>query len=182
MDQGISQKTLLSIAGIVVFLLVIASFPWWSGLIENGFSSSVTHSLEFISFNTDKVEQFEIIGQGEQKTFQKEGENWKVNGTSVLQTAVNAFFSSMEETAIQSLASKNPENFKKLAVTEDTGYLLTISYNGKVYEYIVGTTGSQYNTFYIRKKTEDEAFLAQGTFRMNVVQPLASWTGEGNEE
>lgn len=170
-----NKKTLLILAGIFVGLIVVASYPEWKESV--GFTQSPVpmSELSFSPFTQETTEQVVISKQGEEeKTLLKKNGTWVMNNLEASEKSVDDFFEALTALKVGSLASKNKENFSGFGV-DDTGYTLSLSRNGEVTTFIVGSTGPSLGSFYVRTKDGANVYLIEGKLPGTLAQSVSFW-------
>lgn len=170
-----NPKTIKLLLFLFLLLLAAASYPWWKTYLPQQNKLQTDSEINLFDFTESNVEKILIKSTSSQLTISRDGSLWKANDVEATQSAITHFFDSLKETTILSLTSKNPENQSQYEITEDTGTLLTLTQNSIDNSFIVGKSGIEVNTFYIRKKDSNNVYLAESALSSLLTQSLSSW-------
>lgn len=170
-----NKKSIHILALIFLLLAVVASYPLWSKSLGFLKKESKKSEISFEGFNQDSVDKI-IIKQDKNETIlQKADSGWKINSLSASSQVIKSFFDDLSAIEIDRLASKNPENHDEYSASEENGYILTLNKDNNPQTFIIGKSGPQANSFYIKLKDASNLYLAKGDLRSKVTQSIADW-------
>jgi hypothetical protein len=169
-----SKKTINILLGIFILLILISTFPWWKDYFGLG-KKSAPLDLNFSIFKENNVDKFTIKKGADEKQFTKGTNAWLVNDVPASSSAVTNFFVDLENAKTGELVSKNAENHTKFGVTESDGYLLTLVQSNKTSDFLIGNSGSDFNSFYARNKDSVNVYLITGSLKDKISLDLSAW-------
>ena len=174
-NSSFSKQSLLSLFIILIVLLGIVSFPFWRGYL--GFNdNNISSEIDFSEFEKNRITEFAIKHGDEVERFTQKDSKWWLNGKEADLTQVDHFLDVLTTLKVDSLVAKNIETHSDLGLNEEDGYLLTVIHKGKIYDYWIGKTGSDLNSFFLKAKDSNNAYLIKGSLRPLVVQSQDQWS------
>ena len=114
----------------------------------------------------------ELSGPGDAILLEKDGGVWTVNGFEADSGAIDRFLRAVDEVEVKSVAATNPDNHKRMGVTAEGAWTLTIDGTVTV---LLGNSGNRYRTAYARLPEADEVNLIEGDLRAAAVRSLFDW-------
>lgn len=174
-----SEKTLKMLVGVLVIALVLWGgvnlVSRWSG---GGPTAAPALADIFQGATAGAVTSVHISGPKDTLTLArsaKPGAKWTVNGLATDSGTVARFFATLKDTRIGDLVSTNPANQAAMGLSRDSAWTLSFEVGGKSRTLLVGKTGPNYNSAYVRLPGKDNVYLASGNLRPNVTRELDDW-------
>lgn len=171
------ENKFTKIAG-VIFLVLIAIVLWPS--VQNKMKSDnpakpVVSSMDFSPFTKDTVNRIVITKGDEQKILELKDGKWMIGSDEADSEKITQLFADFSALKVQDMVSENEENQAKFEVTKDTGYVVTISANGKDSVFFFGKSAQSPNMFYVRKEGIKNVYLVSGNLRNKIAWTVDAW-------
>jgi hypothetical protein len=168
------KRNIYLLLAVFLLMLAAAAHPWWGGRIGIG-KKAPAKPLSFDDFKLETTEKI-VIKQGEEeKVLQKDKSGWRIEDFRASGTEVDAFFRSLENLEIETLASKNPDNHQNFSLAGADAYYLTLKTSDQEKTFVVGKPGPQPQSFYIKAEGADRAYLATGSLRGFLLKNVDGW-------
>lgn len=171
------QKKTISIF-IVIFavLLTIAAYPQWKKYAGVKEEVNVPAEIDFSKFSEDRVGRISIKEpENDEIKLEKTDGLWKVNGFEASADEIKSFFENLKNAKFKSLASKNKTNHGAYDIGDDKGITLAIADESGEKTYIIGKSGPDYSSFYVRTKDGADVYLFSGSLRNNLIKKAEDW-------
>lgn len=169
------QQHIRILSGIFILLFIIATYPYWKTYFSFLNKPAVVSELELKGFTFDTTNKVSLKHGGEEILLSKKADGWQVASYTANIVQVKDFFSSLKDTEVISLVSKNPENQKEYEVSSDSGTLVMLSGQKGDKSIIVGKEGSQLNSFYVRAINSFSVYWVKGSLFQKVTQTTSDW-------
>lgn len=170
-----SKRTLLILSGVFIVFAFAATYSWWSGYISFLQKSPVNSDLDFSAFSKESTDKIVIVKKGEdEKVIAKDGGQWKINGFKASLKEIDEFFEILKGFKVESLVSKNPENYSSFGIDEDA-YTLSLTKDGQTSAFIIGDQGPLFGSFYAKKKDGINVYLVAGSISEKLSQDVSGW-------
>jgi len=171
------RQTIIILFVIFLILLGISISPYLlSQTGKTGTGSIILPEMPFSSWTNDTVKSVQITHSNTSLKLHKEETGWFVNTFKASETKVHDFFNTLSQSIIQQLVSKNNENFQRMGVDQTNGYTITIETNNQPpVTFIVGMSGSMYNTIYLRLEKSNMVYLIKTGLRSFVTSDVSAW-------
>ena len=176
------SKNIKTLFIVFVVLVAIAFAPKIKEMLSSDEPVKKSQSIDLSIFTPETVQKVTIKEGEETRTLQLKDGDWHINEEIADQNKVGLFFDQLEQTSISKLVSKNQENHPNFKINKNDGIVVTFSTEGDSSTFIVGKSGPQAGSFYIRKEGVANVYLAQGMVRTNLVQAAEEWKEDPPEE
>lgn len=160
---------------IFVILLVVAAYPWWHSKLPFINSKPTVTELNFKDFTEKQTQKVTLKKSAAEIRLIKNNDNWKVGSYSASLKEVKAFFTDLQELKIATLVSKNPDNQADYEVSSQSGTLVTLDIITTNITFIVGKSGQEIDSFYVRRSDSNSVYIAYGGLNTKVSQSVNDW-------
>jgi len=171
------RQTIIILLVIFLMLLGMSISPYLLPHNEKtGTGTMILPEIPFSSWTNDTVTSVQITHGNTALKLHKESTGWFVNTFKASETKVHDFLTTLSQSMIQQLVSKNNENFQRMGVDQTNGYTITIEANHQSpVTLIVGMPGSMYNTIYLRLGKSNMVYLIKTGLRSFVTSDVSAW-------
>lgn len=124
----------------------------------------------------ERVEAVRFVEAGDTVRLERGDRGWTVNGLRADSATVEGFWSELTDARSGGPVARNPENHRRLGVTEDdAAHVVFRLEDGEERELLVGASGPTYPSAYVRLPDEDVVHLLHGQVRGAVTRDPDGW-------
>jgi hypothetical protein len=167
-----SAKQLRFLLIALAALLVL----WGASRLLSRGSDVVAGTLSLPAVTSGNADSVTVVHQADTIRLVRAGQRWSVNGYRASSKAVEDLFLAFADTSPHEVAALSPSSFERMGVDSAGGWWLQVSGGGRaVLRLVVGKSGTEYQSGYVRRPESDTVFLWRGPMPTLVRRGLDEW-------
>jgi Domain of unknown function (DUF4340) len=161
---------------ILVVVLAGLLVLWGAARVFSHGSDVTTGSLSLPGVTSGNADSITITHAADTIRLTRMGERWSVNGHRASLQGLQDLFLSLRDSSPPDIAALSPTSFGRMGVDSAGGWWMRVSAGGRpVLQLVIGLTGQEANTGYVRRPGSDTVFLWRGRLPQLVRRPLDQW-------
>jgi hypothetical protein len=161
-----------------ILMLVLAGLLvlWGAARVFSHGSDVTTGSLTLPTITSGIADSVTITHAADTIHLVRAGERWRVNGYRAALQGVQDLFLSLRDSAPPEIAALSPTSFPRMGVDSAGGWWLGVRGGDRTdLRLVIGRSGQQAGTGYVRRPGSDTVFLWHGRLPELVRRPLDQW-------
>lgn len=167
-----TSNTML-LAGIFVILLLIVLAPY--ALQRFNVGQKKGDNLQLSQIKKDQINKVLIKSGSEKVELKKDASVWMAGKYKASESLINDFFMSLENSTESGLVSKNKENQTGYGISDTNGLSLTLYSGNQERVYILGNSGPETGSFYMRRAKDNNVYLVTGGLKDKIFASVDGW-------
>lgn len=159
------SKTIILLLVVFLGLCFVVLFPNLQEKFIRSSSKQLNEDLPLQLFDGDTTEHIQVKQNNIESNLEKESSGWKIASNSASEEIVKNFFSALQQTDSGNIVSKSTVHDGEYLLASDSGIFLTLENPSKKETFVIGKEGPENGSFYIKKLTSNNVYLAQGPLK-----------------
>lgn len=161
---------------MLMLLLGVLVALWGAARVLSRTSDVVAASLALLRVDADSADSVVITHGADTARLARGGGRWRVNGHPASLQAVQDLFLALRDSTRPDVAALSPGSFARMGVDSGAGWRVRVIGGGQVAaDLVIGGTGPQFGTGFLRRPGSDTVFLWHGQLPELVRRPLEQW-------
>ena len=149
---------------------------WGAARVFSHGSDVTTGHLSLAGVTSGNADSVTITHAADTIRLIRAGARWSVNGYRASLQGVQDLFLSLRDSSPPDVAAVSPSSFARMAVDSSGGWWVRVDAGGRaVLQLVIGRTGQESGTGYLRRPGSDTVFLWRGRLPELVRRPLDKW-------
>lgn len=116
-----------------------------------------------------------VSPKGDTVQARRAADGWTVNGFRADSIAADRLVRAVREASVSDLVAQSAETHARLGVTSDSAWTATLRTERDSATLLIGNTGPEYGTTYVRLPNADAVYEVRGELRGALAIPLGDW-------
>lgn len=168
-----NDKMVKNLTIVLVAMVAVYGFMRWQQ--NQSFEPEKPKGFNFSSITNKNTTSIIVKSKDAKYTLNKFSDKWTLDKLEVDQASIDAIFNDLKTAEVQQVAATTPGKLALLEVDDIKGKGITFVTDKKEHTFIIGKSGPDGTSFYVRLPKENKAYVASGNLAGSFTKKASDW-------